>query len=241
MKSTKASNAEANDKSKEQLSGKKYSFFKKHKISPKITLISLTLLTGIIIGVVFCNICTGNFKNSLTNNSIINTTPDIDVTYLNTALKEASELTTAKLKINGLVDFKDTGIKILNKADFTMKYTADISAGIDMSKVSIKEDDINHENKTITVKIPKATVFKPNVYHGSEYIKFYDEKFALFNVNEKEDLSEALALAEKDAEKEAVQNGLLQLADEHSETLIKGILSDTINPFGYSVKIEYLE
>lgn len=178
MKSTKTSTTETNnkckEKCKEQLSGKKYELFKKHKISPKITLVSITLLIGIIIGVVFCNICNSNFKNSLTNNSIINTTPDIDVTYLNTALKEASELTTAKLKINGLVDFKDTGIRILNKSDFTMKYTADISAGIDMSKVSIKEDDIDHENKTITVKIPKAIVFKPNVYHGSEYIKFYD-------------------------------------------------------------------
>ncbi len=179
--------------------------------------------------------------SAIVDNEIINITPDIDVTYLNTALKEASELTTAKLKINGLVDFKDTGIIILNKSDFTMKYTADISAGIDMSKVEIKNDDIDHENKKIIVEIPKAIVFKPNVYHGDKYIKFYDEEFALFNVNEKEDLSRALAMAEKDAENEAVENGLLELADKQSETLIKGILSDAVSQFGYTIEIKYID
>lgn len=97
------------------------------------------------------------------------------------------------------------------------------------------------ENKKIIMKIPKAIVFKPNVYHGDEHIKLYDEKFALFNINEKEDLSRALALAEKDAEKEAVNSGLLQLADRQSKTLIKGILSDAVSPFGYTIEIKYLE
>lgn len=180
-------------------------------------------------------------RNSPIADNIINLTPDIDVTYLNISLKEASDLTTAKLTINGLVDFKDTGIVILNKSDFVMKYTADISAGIDMAKVEIKEEDIDHENKKIIVRIPKATVFKPNVYHGDEYIKFYGERFAIFNVNEKEDLSRALALAEEDAEKEAVKSGLLELADKQSEAIIKGILSDAVSPIGYTVEIQYLK
>lgn len=217
------------------------SFKIKYKTIFKIAILLLIFIVGIIIGYNVNNPSIIAPDSPIVDNPIINVTPDIDVTYLNTALKEASELTTAKLKINGLVDFKDTGIIILNKSDFTMKYTADISAGIDMSKVKIKNDDVDHENKKIIVKIPKTTVFKPNVYHGDKYIKFYDEKFALFNVNEKEDLSRALAMAEEEAKKEAVKNGLLELADKQSETLIKGILSDAVSPTGYTVEIQYLD
>lgn len=212
----------------------------KYKTILKLSVLLIVFIVGFVVGFKINNRPIIDPDSSIVDNPIINITPDIDVTYLNTALKEASELTTAKLKINGLVDFKDTGIIILNKSDFTMKYTADISAGIDMSKVEIKNDDIDHENKKIIVEIPKAIVFKPNVYHGDKYIKFYDEKFALFNVNEKEDLSRALAMAEKDAESEAVENGLLELADKQSETLVKGILSDAVSQFGYSIEIKYL-
>ncbi len=214
----------------------------------KIFLIIVALLvvfiSGVIIGLGMSKENSIFSANSpIVDNEVINITPDIDVTYLNTALKEASELTTAKLKINGLVDFADTGVVILNRSDFVMKYTAEISAGIDMSKVEVKEDDIDNENKKIIVSIPKATVFKPNVYHGKENIKFYNEKFTLFNVNEKEDLSEALALAEKEAEKEVVNNGLLELADKQSETLIKGILSDAVSIAapGYAIEIKYID
>lgn len=203
----------------------------------RVAILIIVLICGFTIGAMLGD----RSSSSVTDNEIINFTPDIDVAYLNTALKEASELTTAKLRINGLVDFKDTGIIILNRSDFTMRYTAEISAGIDMSKVVISNDDVDHENKKIVVKIPKATVFKPNVYHGDKYIKFYDEKLALFNVNEKEDLSKALTLAEDDAKKEAVNSGLLKLADKQSEVLIKGILSDALSPTGYSVEIKYIK
>ena len=47
-------------------------------------------------------------------------------------------------------------------------------------------------------------------------------------------------MAEKDAESEAVENGLLELADKQSETLVKGILSDAVSQFGYSIEIKYL-
>ena len=233
---------EENDFEEKKVSPKRvFSFRIKLKNVLKIALLLVILIVGIVIGLKIGNHKLFDKDSKILNNSVINVTPDIDVTYLNTALKEASELTTAKLKINGLVDFNDTGVIILNKSDFTMKYTADISAGIDMSKVEINKDDIDYENKKIVVKIPKATVFKPNVYHGDEYVKFYDEKFALLNVNEKEDLSKAFAKAEEDAKIEAEKNGLLELAGKQSATLIKGILSDAVSPAGFIVEIEYLD
>lgn len=234
--------AEENLIEEKDVSQKRTVTFKiQYKTILKLAVLLIVFVAGVVIVFKINNRTLINPDSAIVDNEIINITPDIDVTYLNTALKEASELTTAKLKINGLVDFKDKGIIILNKSDFTMKYAADISAGIDMSKVEIKNDDIDHENKKIIVEIPKDIVFKPNVYHGDKYIKFYDEEFALFNVNEKEDLSRALAMAEKDAESEAVENGLLELADKQSETLIKGILSDAVSKFGYTIEIKYID
>ena len=90
--------------------------------------------------------------------------------------------------------------------------------------------------------LPGEIVFIDYAHHiaftGDIYINFYDEKFALFNVNAKEDLSRALAMAEEDAKNEAIKNGLLELAEKQSETLIKGILSDSLSPLGYTVEIQ---
>ena len=68
-------------------------------------------------------------------------------------------------------------------------------------------------------------------------IKFYGTGFALFNVNEKEDLAKALSLAEADARKEASSTGILDLANQQSETLIKGILANAI-PKGYTMEVK---
>ena len=68
-------------------------------------------------------------------------------------------------------------------------------------------------------------------------IKFYGTGFALFNVNEKEDLGKALSLAEKDAMEYAKKTGILDLANQQSETLIKGILANAI-PNGYTMEVK---
>ena len=52
-------------------------------------------------------------------------------------LEEASELTTAKLKYKGYAKYKDSGVAILNRADFLMVYKATMRAGIDLKKVDL--------------------------------------------------------------------------------------------------------
>lgn len=164
-----------------------------------------------------------------------NYTPKTNTTSLNKLLLEASDLTTAKLNITNMTEYKDQGIKILNRSDFIMVYDATVWAGIDMEKVEIVADDLK---KIIHVSIPKATIQNAKV--DSSSIKYFDEKFSLFNVNEKEDANKAIVLAEESVKKEAVKTGILELADKQSATLIEGLLSKAI-PDGYELDAKVIE
>ena len=156
----------------------------------------------------------------------------VDTEYISAVLQKSSELTTAKFNYTGMSEYEDTGIPIINKSDFIMVYKATARAGIDMEKVEIEVKD---DMKIIYIKIPKAEVLDVKV--DTETIKYFDTKFALLNVNEKEDSNKAIALAEKSAEKEIANVGVLEMADEQAETLIKGLLKDVV-PEDYKMKIE---
>ena len=158
--------------------------------------------------------------------------PKADTKFMTTLLTESSELTTSKLQITGITDYSDTGVKLLNRSDFTMVYTAIIRAGVELDKVKVKADDLA---KIIHITVPKAIIQDAKV--APESIKYYGEKFSLFNMNEKEDANKAQKLAEEDAKEEAVSTGILELADSQAQTLIKGILSPAI-PEGYKLKFK---
>lgn len=187
---------------------------------------SLTKKTKIIIGIaIIIAICMFIVLG-------INRKQDIDTTFLTQILTKSSELTTAKLKITGLSEYHDDGVYIFNRSDFTMCYTTVIRAGINLENVKIDSDPVQ---KKIYITIPEAEIFEAKVDPND--IKFYGTGFALLNVNEKEDLSKALSLAEKDAMEYAKNTGILDLANQQSETLIKGILANAI-PSGYTMEVK---
>lgn len=157
---------------------------------------------------------------------------EVDTEYLMAKLQKSSELTTAKLEYTGFTKFKDEGIIILNRSDFLMVYTATARAGIDIKNVKVDADKIT---KTIWITIPKAEILDVNV--DPQKITYYDEKFALFNIDQKEDSDRAQALAEDEAKKELAKMGILKMADDQAETLIKGLLQGSI-PEGYEIKVK---
>ena len=196
-----------------------------------------TLFKKIIIYVVVALVvfASGYVISNNVHNKVEDDKPElVDTRALKAELVASSELTTAKLNLTCMSDFKDTGVSILNKADFIMVYDVTIRAGIDMEKVNIPEDKIDKINKVIYVSIPSATIQSSNVDPAT--IKYFDEHFALFNVNEKEDANKAQELAQEDAIKKAVDSGILKMADNQSAALIKGILLNAI-PDGYTIEI----
>lgn len=164
------------------------------------------------------------FYNSKNNN--------IDSTYILTRLEESSELTTIKLNYTGMSEFVDSGIFIINRADFTMVYEATARVGVDVKEIKI---DIDNFKNIVWVSIPDAKVLDVKV--DSSKIKYFDEKFALFNLDSKSDVNKGIVLAEQEAREELDDMGILKMADKQAETLIKGLIQDII-PKDYVIKIK---
>ncbi len=165
--------------------------------------------------------------------TLFNKEASADFTHLNMLLEKSSELTTAKLKITGIENYKDAGAMILNRSDFTMVYSATIRAGVEIKEVKIESSTMNP--KEIVIVMPKAKVFDCHVDQNE--IQYFDEKFALFNVDSKEDANKACALAEQDGIKEAEATGILEFAETEAEYVIKDILNPAL-PEGYTLTIK---
>ena len=133
----------------------------KNKVVTKgVLLLVLVLIIAIVIRLFFYN-----DKEEITSS------------YLGTQLSKVGELTTVKLKYDGIAEYKDKGITFVTKSDFVMKYKAEARVGIDLEKVKTKVDN---QNKVVWLTIPKAEI--QDVHVNTSDIKYYDEKFSLFNV-----------------------------------------------------------
>ena len=156
----------------------------------------------------------------------------LDTTYIIAKLEKSSELTTAKLNFTGMSEFKDSGITFISKSDFIMVYEATARAGIDVKNIKVVADDVNH---VVWLTLPKAEILDVKV--DMNKIKYFDEKFSLFNVDAKEDANKANALAEEEAKKELASMGILEMANDQAEALIKGLIQDVV-PKDYEIKIK---
>lgn len=147
-------------------------------------------------------------------------------------LEKSKELTAGKLRLTGILNYDDKGIPVLTNGKFKMKYEAEVRAGIDVSKIKI--DNVDNENKVITVSVPKAEILGAEVDPAS--LEFFDKSFTILDLNKEEDVAKAQTEAKKDIIEKASQSGLLELADNQSKDLITGILSTGFPD--YTIKFE---
>lgn len=192
----------------------------------KAVLIAAIVIAALVLGGLLQSLFSGGEEG------FVVTKPSIKTESLYSILEKSSELTAAKVTITGLSEYKDTGVKVWNRSDFTMVYKATVRAGIDISKVTI---DVDNDNQVVTVTIPKAEILEATVDPST--IQYYDEKFSLFNTNSKTDANKAQALANEDAKKEALNVGILESADAQSEIIIRGLLADAVTGQGFALKI----
>lgn len=157
----------------------------------------------------------------------------VDTEYLITTLKESSELTASILNYTGFTLYEDEGIPVISRGDFLMVYNATARTGIDLEEVKIYSDIIK---KKIWVEIPKSRILDVKV--DANTVKYYDEKFALFNFDTKEDANKAIALAEEKARKELSEMGIDEINNKHIKSIIRGLIGNII-PKGY--KLDFKE
>lgn len=142
---------------------------------------------------------------------------DLSASAISAQISELSELSTAELQYRGIVRYSEGVLNFITKKEFTMLYDANIKAGVDLSDVKI---DIQ-ENK-ITVSLPAAQI--QNITIDPNSLEFYDEKFAIFNFQNRTDTVVALQYAEEDINKKAEKTDLLATADERAQALITSFL-----------------
>ena len=113
--------------------------------------------------------------------------PEITTTIVSRQLQTMQDLTTAKENDYGFEEFSEGNIAHVNKKKFTMFYSYEIRAGVDLAKAGIKVHD---DTRTISITLPKATLQSVSVDPDS--LRFFDSESSLFNGNEVTDTAEAL-------------------------------------------------
>lgn len=153
----------------------------------------------------------------------------VTVDIVSKKLANLSELSTAEMIYTGLYSVTEGKIPFLTKKGFSMLYEGNVRAGIDPSLVNIQVDD-----QTVTVTIPPAEIQLVKIDPNS--IRFYDEKKALFNPDEKSDVTDAVSIAEGDLKERANTDGLLERANQQAKYIVEGILEGAIGERELKIK-----
>ena len=159
--------------------------------------------------------------------------PELTTTIVSRQLETMQDLTTAKENDYGFEKFSEGNIAHVNKKKFTMFYSYEIRAGVDLAKADIKVHD---GTRTISITLPKATLQSVSVDPDS--LRFFDSESSLFNGNEVTDTPEALKRAKKSAADKASKSKLLQEADKQAKQIVETAYSPIAKTSGYKVQVQ---
>lgn len=154
--------------------------------------------------------------------------PLIVMQVLEGELGEISELATYEYLFTDSTHFSDSKqIKNWNipftKKSFTMKWDGIIKAGVNLDQIKI---EVHEEQKKILVILPKAEILSYDTDENS--VEVLDEKSNLFNPIKVSDKVNVDAKLEEAMKARAIENGLLEKAQENAEKTIYHLLS--VNP-----------
>ena len=150
-----------------------------------------------------------------------NTVPVESVT-IDLGFKDIGELATQAVYYTNVQITSDyrklfnTNINIpLTKNKYIYSYDGLIKAGLDFEKI---EYEINHEAKTITIKLPEPIIISNELDQNS--FEIYDETENIFNPLQITTLNEGQKAAKEEAEQKAKKNGLYENALSNAKVLI---------------------
>lgn len=147
--------------------------------------------------------------------------PKITGTFVSEKLEDCSELSSAELTYRGMVGFQDGDIPFLTQKAFSMLYTAEIRAGVDLGEAQVSVNDAE-----LRIDLPPVTVQTLTILPDS--LQVIDEQRALLNWTSRDDTVKAMQYAEDDAMEHADIDGLKARATEQTEKLINGLFEGFI-------------
>lgn len=114
-------------------------------------------------------------------------------------------------------------------------YIVQVDASINFEEISIEK--IDDKEKVIKVKLPHAKVY--NATPDLDSFKSYIDSESFFSRIDSEKYNEALKELKDQGEQDAVDNGLLEKADENGKTLIESFIKSNKKYKDYNVEYEY--
>ncbi|MGF7012035.1 flagellar basal body-associated protein FliL [Lachnospiraceae bacterium PF1-22] len=121
-------------------------------------------------------------------------------------------------------------IKIpFTQSKYVYSYDIVIKAGYDFGEIEWSEKD----NKEIEVKLPEAKILSSDL--DTESFKVYHEAESIYTQIGLEDNNEALKGMKKNAEKDAISNGLLENARSNAETVLRGFIGNVYDLNEYTI------
>ena len=157
-------------------------------------------------------------------------TVHLDTTTVTTQLEKCQDLVSAKLEYRGLVTYEEGDIDWINKKGFTMVYDATVTAGVDLSDAKVEID-----GRKILIELPRAK--RQTVSIDPDSLTFYDEKFALFNWQNRTDTAEALKLAEKDVKAKVSKSKLIKTANKQAKKTVEALFAPLCGEDGYTLSV----
>lgn len=123
------------------------------------------------------------------------------------------------------------GVSIpFTQSKYIYSYDVVIKAGVNFEEVELKEKNGN----TLEVKLPEVKILSSEVKWDS--FQLYHEQESIFRQITMEENNEAMENLVKNAEKDAVANGLLDNARENAELMLTGFLAEAYDLDKYEIK-----
>lgn len=165
-------------------------------------------------------------------------TPQIIMKVLASATNGIEELNTYEYTFVNSAHYSDSRelfkkwkIPFTEKS-FTLQWSGVIKTGIDLSKLKT-----NIKGDVITITIPAAEIFSYDV--DEENVKLLDEKNNILNPISVDDKLKLDSATEKEMKQKAIENGILEKAQENAKSIIlKLLLADT--KIGRDYTIEFI-
>lgn len=119
------------------------------------------------------------------------------------------------------------------QSKYVFSYDTVIKAGINFSDITWKVDE---NNKKIKINLPETKVLSNEIDEDS--LKVYHESESIFTNIELEETNKTLSNLKDTAEKNAIENGLLENATMNAQTLVKSFVGQVYDLNTYQVIFE---
>lgn len=197
-----------------------------------IKVISLIVIVALIIGAIFGFIQykKGNFLKNFSNRT------ESSIEVIKEKLETTAELNTAEYLCTQVLTESDTktfkGFNIpFTTSSYVIQYDGTVKAGIkDLTKADVSESD-----GTIVVTLPAVEI--TSVELDKDSFELLDESEGLFNKLDFEDFNNAQSELEDNMKSKAEEKGVLDMAKNNAETVLKGLLGSTDS----EIQIEWQE